>query len=675
MENALGRSPEIRHSRNFAQKHRAVQRSDIMKVYSMKLATKLLLAFLFIAVIGISLQLINSVINRRTITRLVNDLRESNLDDVKTTNSIADIMEMVDHLVEIQRSLLIPGLGQETRDGEYKLQDMAQERVQTLMREAEAHWANSSSSITGYTLSKWPQLKKLLQEYVSAIQELEAVHHAIDATFIHDPKQIVALQQEFRGNHFNVASRAGEVLCNEKAVGQPLTFDESKCSLQRWRVGVLEQTLPYHQNAVIRKAVDELDKPHRLLHKIAEETYDLFAKGDADAAERLAAFNIMMPAAREMDGIFKEVMAEAGRSQELYDQVFALTTTRFEAIEESLTEALQEISGGVIEMSAEKAANAVAEGENNIRTSFIMTVACIVLNFLLFVIVQVYISRRVIRPLTRTIDNLIDDAAAVSADSEKIGVVSSDLHSSSITQSESVGTTSSALEEITAVTHRNAENAESATKLMNSAATQVNRGEEAVTRMTDAMNEINVSSERIESILKTIEGISFQTNLLALNAAVEAARAGEAGKGFAVVADEVRSLSQRSAQASRDTASLVTQTLSSVKNGNVIVKELDDEFKVIKQTTEDIDKMIRDMAGASMEQADGITQINDEMGKIDRATQQSRENAVDMAESGKNIAQVSTNLQTRISDLQMILYGKIQKAISRSRALLAHTPK
>lgn len=641
----------------------------------MKLATKLLLAFLFIAVIGISLQLINSTLNRTTITRLVNDLRESNLDDVKSTTLISDIMEMVDHLVEIQHALLIPGMEQDVRNEEYEVQNGARDKIRSLTREAEEHWAKSTSSITAYTLEKWPEIKGLLQDFLTAINEMEGIHHSIDESYIHDPKQLTTFQHEFRGNHFNVASRAGEVLNNKKAVGQPLTFHEDKCSLQRWRNGVLQKTLPYHPNTVVRKAVDALDKPHRLLHKIAEETYDIFDKGKPDLDERLTEFNKMMPAVREMDSIFKEVIAEADKAQGLYDQAFLLVTTKFDEIESALSEALQEVSTGSIGMSAEKAASAVAEGENNIRASFFMTVACIVLNFLLFVIVQLYISRKVIRPLTHTIDNLIDDAAAVSADSEKIGTVSSELHTSTGTQSASVGATSSALEEMTSVTHRNAENADSAKQLMHTAASQVNRGEEAVIRMTDAMNEINVSSERIEMILKTIEGIAFQTNLLALNAAVEAARAGEAGKGFAVVADEVRNLSQRSAQASRDTASLVSQTLSNVKNGNVIVKELEEEFTVIKKTTSEIDTMIQDMAGASQEQADGIAQINDEMTNIDRITQQNRENAVDMAASGENISQVSNNLQNRIEALQMILYGKIQHMVARSRALLTHTPQ
>jgi len=119
----------------------------------------------------------------------------------------------------------------------------------------------------------------------------------------------------------------------------------------------------------------------------------------------------------------------------------------------------------------------------------------------------------------------------------------------------------------------NAKNAEEATLQAKETSSQLDNGKEQMTRMTDAMNEINQTSSEIGKIIKTIEDIAYQTNILALNAAVEAARAGEAGKGFAVVADEVRNLASKSAEASKNTASLIESSSLSVKKGTGIVGE------------------------------------------------------------------------------------------------------
>ena len=107
------------------------------------------------------------------------------------------------------------------------------------------------------------------------------------------------------------------------------------------------------------------------------------------------------------------------------------------------------------------------------------------------------------------------------------------------------------------MTRRNAENATQATRLVTDVAGQVTASNAALAEMVASMAAIKESSNKVAKIIKTIDEIAFQTNILALNAAVEAARAGEAGMGFAVVADEVRSLAQRSAQAAKDTASLI----------------------------------------------------------------------------------------------------------------------
>ena len=644
----------------------------------MKLSTKLLLAFLIFALLGISMLVVTGINNHKTVTRLMNDLKESNLDDVRTTNYIAEIIKNVDDLNLVQRSLLIPGLTQAQRDADYRKQEELRRNLDQAVSGVEEHWRKSSSSITAFARERWPEVRKTMTGYLDSIRELEEVNKSIDATFIHDPKQLMRLQQEYRGNHFNVASRAGEVYANQEAVGQPLTFDESKCTLQKWRLGVINRELPYYRNAVVAKAVEEIDAPHRLLHRIAEETYDAYAAGTADPAEILGEINLAMPAARKMNDYFQMVIAEAQKSQDLFDRAFELASTRSIAAGDSLAASLREINLRAIEMSGTKAADAVAAGGRSIGTAVWLAGGCIVLNVILFVIVQLFVARRIVSPLARTIANLSRDSAAVGHDADRIRTTGGQLNDSAVSQAGAVERTSQALGQMTTVTHANAGNADSAKRLMEEAAGKVARGEEAVEKMAAAMSAITESSEKIETILKTIESIAFQTNLLALNASVEAARAGEAGKGFAVVADEVKSLSQRSAQAARDTADLVTQTLANVRNGGVIAGELQEEFSGIKKTTVSVDGMIRDIAEASREQATDIDEVNAAMAEIDRISRQNREDAGEMSESGSGIAEVADDLRSRVDELRQLLGGggeSVRPVADNGRKLLGYNPQ
>ena len=121
--------------------------------------------------------------------------------------------------------------------------------------------------------------------------------------------------------------------------------------------------------------------------------------------------------------------------------------------------------------------------------------------------------------------------------------------------------------------HKNTENSQEAARLMALSRSKFDEAEQDLNQMVTAMSEINSQSDKIARIIKVIDEIAFQTNILALNAAVEAARAGEAGMGFAVVADEVRGLAQRSAQAAKDTSSLIEESISKSNNGKVKVDQ------------------------------------------------------------------------------------------------------
>jgi methyl-accepting chemotaxis protein len=147
------------------------------------------------------------------------------------------------------------------------------------------------------------------------------------------------------------------------------------------------------------------------------------------------------------------------------------------------------------------------------------------------------------------------------------------------------------------------------------------------------MDAVAASSAETRKIVKTIDEISFQTNLLALNAAVEAARAGEAGAGFAVVADEVRNLAIRAAEAARNTAQLIEDTVAKVTDGRNMVKKTYDEFTAMMEISNKVTEIINKVTIASKEQATGIVQISNTVTSLDGITQQNAINASELHNS------------------------------------------
>lgn len=147
-------------------------------------------------------------------------------------------------------------------------------------------------------------------------------------------------------------------------------------------------------------------------------------------------------------------------------------------------------------------------------------------------------------------------------------------------------------------------------------------GSARMDEMLRAMDEISVSSANISKVMKAIEDIAFQTNILSLNASVEAARAGAAGKGFAVVADEVRSLAARSAGAAQETADMVKDSIQRIEHGTRIAQNTAEAFRKIVGGIEQVAALAEKIADTSAEQATGISTINEEIEQVSAVVQE-----------------------------------------------------
>lgn len=171
------------------------------------------------------------------------------------------------------------------------------------------------------------------------------------------------------------------------------------------------------------------------------------------------------------------------------------------------------------------------------------------------------------------------------------------------------------------------------------------------------MERITKASQETSKIIKSIDEVAFQTNLLALNAAVEAARAGEAGSGFAVVAGEVRNLAMRSADAARNTSSLIEDTVKEVQGGSEIVTLVNNTFISFGRDTLKINDLISEISLASNDQSRGIEQISNAISEIDNVTRQTADHARESASASQDMTSHANHLKQLVDNFNIIIGG------------------
>lgn len=296
----------------------------------------------------------------------------------------------------------------------------------------------------------------------------------------------------------------------------------------------------------------------------------------------------------------------------------------------------------------------VRESMLSLQRSILITVgiAMVVGGMLVFLV-----SRNIASGLARLIYSLRQGAEHVYRAAGEIARSSQELAQGASDQAVSLEETSAVLSDIAQMTHKNSDDARSASGLSCQAREAAENMDQTMNRLSQAMSAMNESSSQIKRIIRVIEEIAFQTNLLALNAAVEAARAGEHGRGFAVVADEVRSLAQRSAEAARETTTLIENSVNRVHEGAEVAGEVVSGLGGIVRDVGEVTSLINRIAEASAEQTMGVDQATHTVNQMDSLTQQNAANAAESASSVEQLSEQAAYVKRAVDALSRALSG------------------
>ena len=255
--------------------------------------------------------------------------------------------------------------------------------------------------------------------------------------------------------------------------------------------------------------------------------------------------------------------------------------------------------------------------------------------------------------MNRTLQEVHASSVQVLSSAEQVNTGAQSMSQGATEQASSIEELSANMQDISQSIQASTKTAGDAYKLQGEAGVAVLQSNEKMEEMRKAMDDITAKSNEISKIIKTIDDIAFQTNILSLNAAIEAARAGAAGKGFAVVADEVGNLAQKSAKAAQNTGLLIEETIEAVEKGAKITEETAESLNSVSKSTEEVNTLIEKISAASSKDLEGITSLNQGLQQISSVVQANSATAEQSAAASEELTGQANKMNELVERFQL----------------------
>jgi methyl-accepting chemotaxis protein/methyl-accepting chemotaxis protein-1 (serine sensor receptor) len=426
---------------------------------------------------------------------------------------------------------------------------------------------------------------------------------------------------------------------------------EFKKQVQEWK----DLLLRGHNDEDRKKYRDSFKKDEASVRELAEKL--LVDVSDAEARTRIREFIAAHDAMRNSyDAAIEVFDREAGKNPAAADALV-------KGIDRSPTAAID----GLVDRLRAVLADAQREQSLRVDDTRRRLLVIIPLVFTAIGVLVALMIRHTRREMSALTVELSAAARETRAAAGQVATSSQSLSQGATEQAASLEETSASMEEMASMTRRNAENAARAATLVASVGRQVSDSNRALGEMVTSMTAIKDSSSEVAKIIKTIDEIAFQTNILALNAAVEAARAGEAGMGFAVVADEVRTLAQRSAQAAKDTAGLIEESISRSQEGAVKVEDVATAIGAITGSVSEVTVIVDEVREASRQQSQGIDQVSQAIAQMEKVTQSTAATAEESAAASEELSGQAETAMGAVRQLESLVGRSSAPGAERSK--------
>jgi len=287
----------------------------------------------------------------------------------------------------------------------------------------------------------------------------------------------------------------------------------------------------------------------------------------------------------------------------------------------------------------------------NLAITAIIVILCAAVIFML--------ARKVSSPVNEITASLNQIAENVSGSSNQIAESSLQLADGASGQVSSIEEISASLEELNVTAKHNADNAQESNSLSSEVYKTTAAGLESMDSFMQAMERINQGNRDVAKVAKAIEEIAFQTNLLALSAAIEAARSGEAGKDFTVVAEEIRNLAQRASEQARSASTLIVKSKNKTEYGNKQAEETNNVLKTILDCSEKVSDLINQISIAGKEQSLGISQISTTVSGMEKVVMQNSASSEEFASASRSLFSQAINMKSLVNSLlDMVTSGQ-----------------